>query len=94
MPSINKFLDLHGLDTLWDEITQYADAHGDKTYIYRQDDASTIWTINHYLNKNPSVTILEGGVNGSEVEGDIVYTNLNTITITFQSSISGIAYLN
>ena len=94
MPSTNKFLDQHGLETLWGEIQTYVNARGDKTYVYTQDNASKTWTITHNLGKNPSVTILEGGVNGSEVEGDITYTNLNTLVLTFESSISGIAYLN
>jgi hypothetical protein len=64
------------------------DAH----YTHDQMIAASTWTINHGLNKYPSVTIVTSG--GDEVEGDINYTSLNVVTATFTSAFGGKAYLN
>lgn len=65
---------------------------GDLHYIFSQDIPSAIWTINHNLNKKPSVTV----VSSSEqvVYGDVSYINTNRLTITFSAAFSGKAYLN
>lgn len=65
---------------------------GDVHYIFSQDVPSAIWTINHNLNKKPSVTV----VSSSEqvVYGDVSYINTNKLTITFSAAFSGKAYLN
>jgi hypothetical protein len=61
-------------------------------YIYNQGVPATLWTINHSLNKYPSVTVVDSA--NTEVVGDIQYTNTNTLTVTFSSAFSGKAYLN
>ena len=48
--------------------------------------------INHNLVFYPNVTIQDSG--GSIVEGEISYTNLNSLTVSFQASFSGTAYLS
>lgn len=63
-----------------------------KTYIHNQETASNIWTINHNLNKYPSVTVVDS--TGREIICDVKYTSNNTITLNFKSSFSGRAYLN
>lgn len=65
---------------------------GDKSYIHTQLTASTSWTIDHTLGKYPSVTIVDSGNN--VVVGDIQYNTTNQLTVTFQSSVSGKAYIN
>jgi hypothetical protein len=65
---------------------------GDKSYIHTQLTASTSWTIDHALGKYPSVTIVDSGNN--VVVGDIQYNTTNQLTVTFQSSVSGKAYIN
>lgn len=65
---------------------------GDKNYIHNQGTASSVWNINHKLNKYPSVTVIDSANN--EVEGEISYIDLNNITIKFNSSFSGKAILN
>lgn len=65
---------------------------GRVAYIHTQGVASNTWTINHDLNFYPNVTIQDSG--GSIVEGEIVYTNLNSLTVNFQASFSGTAYLS
>ncbi len=61
-------------------------------YIHDQGTPSDIWTITHNLNKYPAATVVDSA--NSEVIGEIQYTNLNTLTVTFSSPFSGKAYLN
>jgi len=65
---------------------------GDKTYVYSQEVNSTTWEINHGLNKNPSVTI----VNSSDIQvvAEVEYVDTNNLTVKFVNSTSGKAYLN
>lgn len=66
---------------------------GDKTYTHTQAVASNTWSINHGLNKKPSVMV----VNSSDevVVGEVQYNNLNEITVSFAGgSFTGKAYLN
>ena len=65
---------------------------GDKTYVHTQISSSTTWTVNHALGKYPSVTVVDDGDN--VVVGDIQYITNNQLTITFQASVSGKAYIN
>lgn len=67
-------------------------ASGDKTHVHTQVTAQSIWTVSHALNKFPSVTVVDDG--GNVVIGDIYYLAQNELTITFNGSISGKAYLN
>jgi hypothetical protein len=61
-------------------------------YIHTQSIASTIWTINHPLQKFPSVTIIDSGDN--VVYGDIQYMSTSQVKITFSAAFGGKAYLN
>jgi hypothetical protein len=67
-------------------------AVNDKNYVYTQSTASASWVIAHNLNKYPSVSIVDSG--GNMVMGEITYTDVNNLTITFSASFSGKAYLN
>lgn len=64
----------------------------DKTFVYVQQSASKTWTIKHDLNKFPSITVIDSA--GTKVQGEVVYTDINNITISFSSAFSGKAYLN
>ena len=64
----------------------------DKHYEHTQATASATWTITHNLNKFPSITVIDSA--GSEVFGDVAYTNSNSLTLTFSGAFSGKAYLN
>ena len=70
----------------------------DATWIHDQGAAADTWTINHNLNKYPSVTVVDSG--GNVVIGTIVYNTTNQLTLTFFSedddglSFDGKAYLN
>jgi hypothetical protein len=54
--------------------------------------ANTAETINHNLNKFPSVTTVDSA--GSHVVGDVQHINDNSFTITFTSSFTGKVYAN
>ena len=64
----------------------------DKNYIHDQGIPSIVWTINHNLNKYPSIVSVDSA--GSVVMGQISYVDLNNVTITFNASFSGEAYIN
>jgi hypothetical protein len=64
----------------------------DKTYVHTQGAASAAWAIPHSLAKYPSVTVIDGS--GNNIFGDIVYTDVNNITINFNTAFAGVAYIN
>ena len=61
------------------------------SYTYEQQSNSTVWNITHNLGYQPSVDIIDYGNNS--IEGDISYTNTNSLTITLSAPASGYAYL-
>lgn len=63
-----------------------------ENYIHDQQVASTTWTVNHNMNKYPSVNVVDTA--NDEVTGDVKYNSLNQITISFTAAFSGKAYLN
>lgn len=65
---------------------------GDKNFTYTQSLPSATWVIQHDLGKNPDVTVIDSS--GAEVIGDVEYTSLNSLTLTFSGAFGGIAYLN
>lgn len=77
---------------IFSEFVNPASNAGDKHFTYTQLSASSTWSITHNLDKFPSVSIVDSGNN--VVIGDIQYTNTNELTITFNASFSGKAYLN
>lgn len=64
----------------------------DKHYTHTQRVASTAWTVKHNLGKYPAVTVVDSA--GSEVMGDTVYNDTNSLTLNFASAFSGTAYCN
>ena len=65
---------------------------GQGTYSFTQASASSVWTINHNMNKYPAITVVDSS--GNVVVGFETYNNNNQITITFSAPFSGKAYLN
>ncbi len=61
-------------------------------YIHTQGTASNTWTINHNLEKYPSVMVVDSA--GSVVIGDVNYQTINQIIVYFSGTFSGKAYLN
>lgn len=68
------------------------DSGTDAFYLHNQMVASSTWTITHNLNKYPSVTIVTSA--GDEVEGNVSYTSINSVQLTFSAPFGGKAYLN
>ena len=64
----------------------------DKNFVFTQSSASDTWTINHTLNKFPSVSVVDSA--GTGVIGNVTYNSTSQITLTFSASFSGKAYLN
>ena len=64
----------------------------DKNWIYTQNIPNNVWSITHPLNKFPSISIKDSA--GTNVYGEINYIDISTLTITFNSSFSGVAILN
>jgi len=62
------------------------------SYTYTQATPSATWTINHNLGYNPNLTVQDSA--GTIVEGEISYTNSNSLTVTFSAAFSGYAYLS
>lgn len=63
----------------------------DVAYTHTQATASSFWTINHNLGFNPTAVILDSA--GTNCEGSFAYPTLNQMTITFNSSFTGTAYI-
>ncbi len=61
-------------------------------FIYEQAVAAASWTIDHMLNRFPSITVVDSA--GSVVYGDEVYLDPNRVRIEFGVPFSGKAYLN
>ena len=77
----------------WNDIQDKPLDLGDKNQVFLFDQPTTVWTINHTLNKRPSVTILD--ISGSLIRGQIDYLLDNaTIIITFNQPMSGEVILN
>ncbi len=64
----------------------------DKTFVFTQSTPSAVWTINHGLNKFPSVTSVNN--NNIQAYGAIEYIDKDNLTITFSGGFSGKAYMN
>lgn len=62
------------------------------TYIHDQMSSADTWTINHNLDKYPSVSVVDSA--GSLVIGDVKYISRNALIVTFVGEFSGKAYLN
>jgi hypothetical protein len=61
-------------------------------YTHIQGVASNSWAITHSLAFYPNVTVQDSS--GNIVEGEIAYTNANSLTVSFSSAFSGKAYLS
>ena len=64
----------------------------DKHYTHDQSVSSNQWTITHNLNKYPSVQVIDSA--GNFCIGQITHNSVNQLTLDFNSSFGGKAYLN
>lgn len=59
---------------------------GDLNFTQVFNNVSSV-TVNHNLGKYPSVTVFDSA--GDECEGDVDYTNINSLTVSFSAPFSG-----
>jgi hypothetical protein len=62
------------------------------SYTHTQGVASNAWNITHNLHFYPNVTVQDSA--GNIVEGEITYTNSDSLTVSFSTAFSGEAYLS
>ena len=74
------------------EVEQNTPITGDKHYKHVQTAALASWSITHNLKKYPSVSVVDSG--GSQVIGDVVYHDINSLTVSFTAEFDGEAYIN
>lgn len=65
---------------------------GDLSFIHVQGTSSAVWVINHPLTFHPNVTVVDS--TGRQVEGDVDFTDADTVTVTFTAAFAGTAYLS
>lgn len=75
----------------WNGI-QWAEVVSDKTFTHIQNIPSDTWTVNHQLEKFPSVSITDSA--NDEVIGEVNYVDINTVVIEFSAPFSGKAFFN
>jgi hypothetical protein len=64
----------------------------DKSYVFVQGVPATTWTIQHDLQKFPSITVIDTA--DTVVIGQYTYINNNNVALTFSAGFAGKAYLN
>lgn len=62
------------------------------SYIHTQSVSASTWTVNHNLGFYPAVTVVDSGEN--VVIGDVTYTSVNSLSISFTAAFGGKAYLS
>lgn len=61
----------------------------DSGYYHVQAAPSAVWVVNHNLGRRPAVIVIDSA--DTVVYGDVEYTSLDTVTITFSAPFSGSA---
>lgn len=64
----------------------------DKAFVFEQEEPTNIWTIEHGMEKHPSVSIVDN--EGCLIMGDVKYVDTNIVKVRFSSEFVGKAYLN
>mgnify|MGYP000689645815 CR=1 FL=1 len=64
----------------------------DKTFEFTQGQPALVWTIQHNLNKFPSVSVVD--TSNTVVNSQVNYVDKNNITINNTAQFAGKAYLN
>lgn len=63
----------------------------DKNFVFSFTVASSV-TVHHNLQKYPAVTVVSSA--NQIVMGDVVYNDMNTLTVSFSAPFSGTVYCN
>lgn len=61
-------------------------------FTFTQALPQATWTISHNLGRHPSVSVVT--TSGDLVDGDVHYTDVNTVILGFAAGFAGVAYLN
>ena len=61
-------------------------------YTHVQAVPAAVWTITHPLAFQPNVTVIDSS--NEQVEGDVIFGPLGTISLVFSGAFSGTAYLS
>jgi len=64
----------------------------DERLTFTQSTVSTIWVIQHNMNKFPSIRTVDS--QQEEIEGEITHIDNMLLKIVFNQPVSGFAYLN
>ena len=83
---------LDNTDDLTEGTTNKYFTVGRVSYEHTQGAASATWNVVHNLNFYPNVTVQDSA--GNIVEGEIAYTNSDSLVIIFSAAFSGTAYLS
>lgn len=67
-------------------------SNDDKHYTHDQGLPALVWTVQHGLDKYPTVAVIDTG--DTVVIGEVTYVDLNNLTITFNYAFAGKAYAN
>lgn len=62
------------------------------SYVHTQSSPSATWTIEHNLGGLLNITVIDSA--GSQIEGDVVFQDLNTVVIQYSGAFSGTAFLS
>lgn len=89
---INKIKSDGGVVALSDGTIYGQSSEVSLSYIHEQASPSDTWVIGHKLDRYPSVTVVDSSNN--LVTGAVTYDSANQLTISFNGSLSGKAYLN
>ena len=81
------------IDNFYDIVNfTFGDNSGDKTFVYNQAVPATTWTVQHGLNKFPSITVVDSAK--TVVIGDYIYVDNNNVILEFSAPFAGKAYFN
>lgn len=80
------------IDNFYDIVNFTFASAADKTFVFTQTVPSATWTVQHNLEKFPSITVVDTGQ--SVVVGDYTYTDNNNVILNFSAQFAGKAYLN
>lgn len=67
-------------------------AGADRYFLYTQGAAATVWTVTHNFGRYPNVMLMDNA--GAEMDALIAHTNVNVLTITFNTAQDGQAALS
>ena len=77
-------------------LLKHSSSGGDKTEVVNLPGGSNSYTVNHTLNKFPSVTVSDGTVSNpdEEVECKVTYINNSQVKLDFTNNFTGVAIFN